>query len=240
MRKIKDLLQGQHNKACSEDGMLLIEAAYVMVVAVLVVFLAFNAGIIFYNRIVITSIANEAAASAGDVYGAVGKDPYIGYVSPDFFEGRNVYRYLRGSYGTTSGDSVVELDMDSAVKKKMKWYAGSMVYTKEMSFDHDVSAIADGISVDIDRSLKDVAVPIASVSITRQFRVLSLNPMAFFGFDPKYTVSAVGSAYCYDPIHQMNLISFVNTAADSFDLSKIDNIVKVFNKIKGMISKKDQ
>ena len=37
--------------------------------------------------------------------------------------------------------------------------------------------------------------------------------MRFFGIDPKYTCSATGSAVCYDPIHQMNIMSLCDEFA---------------------------
>ena len=77
-----------------EKGMVMIEAVYVVVIAVLIILFTFNVGVIYHNKLVLTSVANEAANGIAEVYGCIGKEPFYAYTSPGYFGGRNIYRYL--------------------------------------------------------------------------------------------------------------------------------------------------
>ena len=83
--------------------------------------------------------------------------------------------------------------------------------------------------------------------------------MRFFGIDPKYTCSATGTAVCYDPLHQMNLMALADefasnvtgafTVTDRLNgteekagqavgktLDAIEPIINLINKIKGLFA----
>ena len=72
-----------------------------------------------------------------------------------------------------------------------------------------------------------------------------MNPVSFWGLDKKYSVEAVGTAACYDIIHQMNAVSFIHeleNKADGMTLftSGIDNVIQTIHKIMKHIRKTEE
>ena len=94
-----------YKKKC-EDGMIMVEAIYVVVIAIMVVFFGFNVAVMYHNRIVLTAVADEAATSVANTYGIPGKEPFYSYMDEEDFKRWNPYRYM--TYGTRKFDTVVQ------------------------------------------------------------------------------------------------------------------------------------
>ena len=81
----------------------------------------------------------------------------------------------------------------------------------------------------------DMGLDTVTVSIQTTYPVFVLNPMSFFGLDPQYSATAVGTAVCYDPIHEMNGVAFSNELKNkAIGMSKIAGIL---DKALGIIQK---
>ena len=60
---------------------------------------------------VVTAVADEAAASIANNYGAPGREPFYSYIAPDDYSKADPYRYLNSK------------KLQNSVEKKGKWYA---------------------------------------------------------------------------------------------------------------------
>lgn len=210
-----------------EKGMVMVEAVYVVVIAVLIILFTFNVGVIYHNKLVLTSIANEAANGIAEVYGCIGKEPFYAYTSPGYFGGRNIYRYL-----------ITKGQLKETAEKKGKWYASYL--TNELEFSAQENLDFSDIKVECTES--DFGVQEIKVSVTRKYPVFIVNPASFFDIDLEYEITAEGTAVCYDIIHQMNSMSLVKELQNKADskfliTSSIDTILEMVYKLYGMFFK---
>lgn len=223
------MLEKKMDKSGRESGVVMIEAIYVVVIAVLLIFFTMNVGVIYYNRMTLTAIANEAASGVAEVYGSANKDPFYNFTEYGYFEDRNVYRYF--------GNGKNELD--SMAGKKAKWYASYLVYENEFSVGENL----DFSDISVTCKENDLNVQTLTVTIDRTYPVFIMNPVSFWGLNPEYDVQVSGTAVCYDVIHQMNSISLKNELTDRVDSSStvikiVKDAIKTTKKIIKFVKKK--
>ena len=201
--------------------MVMIEAVYLVVIAILVIFFSINVGVIYYNRIVLTSVANEAANAVAEVYGCEGKEPFYAFTASDHFIGRDIYRHFPGLKG---------FDLKNATEKKGKWYTSYLVHHSEFVAEKNM----DFSDVTVSCEENNIGLQMVTVSIKREYPVFILNPASFFDLGLKYEVSANGNAVCYDIIHQINLMSLEKEIENKIDelpvLNQIDKFIEAFSK----------
>lgn len=176
-------------------GAIAVEAIYTVVITIFVIIFTFDFGVLYHNRLVMVAAANEAASGAGATYNSPARDPFTGYVATDFFHDRKIYRY-------------VGLDNQLKTQKKAQWYGSYLIYKDEISADHKTnfaSSVHADCSYDIALGCYTV-----SVNIEREYKTFFLNPLYIFGIDPMYTCKATGTAVCYDPLYQLNMMQFAN------------------------------
>ena len=212
------------NMKREEKGIVMVEAVYVVVIAVMIIFFTVNVGVFYHNKLVLTSVANEAANGIAEVYGCIGKEPFYAYTSPGYFGGRNVYRYL-----------ITKGQLKETAEKKGKWYASYLTSELEFSSKKDM----DFSDIKVQCTESDFGVQEIKVTVTREYPVFILNPASFFSTDLKYEITAEGTAVCYDIIHQMNSMSlikeFQNNADSKFLVtSSFDTILEMVYKLYGM------
>ena len=194
-----------------EDGMIMVEAIYVVVIAIMVVFFGFNVAVMYHNRIVLTAIADEASTSVANTYGIPGKEPFYSYMDEEDFKRWNPYRYM--TYGTHKFDTVVQ--------QKGKWYTSFLI--SENEFQSEKNMDFSGIEVKCGKNPMS-GVTQVTVSITRDYPAFVMNPVSFFGLEPVYTIKTTGTAVCYDVIHQMNTIAYMNEICE-----KAEKMVPILN-----------
>lgn len=199
-------------KKRSEEGVVVIEATYVVVVALLMIVFLMNAGVMYYNRMVVTAVADEAAASIANNYGAPGREPFYSYIAPEDYSKADPYRYLNSK------------KLQNSAEKKGKWYASYSLAKDEWN----TKKRTDFSDVTVEYGRNDMGLDTVTVSIQTTYPVFVLNPMSFFGLDPQYSATAVGTAVCYDPIHEMNGVAFSN---------ELKNKAIGMSKIAGMLDK---
>lgn len=228
------MLKGRGKRMDRESGVVVIEATYVVVTAVLLIFFSINVAVIYHNRIAVTAAANEAASGVAQVYGCVGKEPFYAYANPGYFRGRNVYRYL--DYGLEFSQDSLSLRsrLNTAAEEKGKWYAGYLVSHMEYSTAKKEDRMDfDGVSVHCAQN--GIGILTLTVTIRREYPVFIMNPVSFFGLDPEYTVEASGTAVCYDIIHQMNAVAFTRELTKKLDPS--EDISEMMNNTLDLVRK---
>ena len=194
-------------KTEDSSGEVVLEAMILVIIIVYAIFFTFNIASVYYNRITVAAVAQEAASGSGAVYNSEAREPFVGYVSPTYFAGRNIYRY----FGTTNPAMNIETE------KKARWYGSYLLYKNEFatSKQHQ-KGLSDQIEVSCENNI-ELGCTVIHVSIEKEYPLFIANPMRFFGIDPKYTCSAVGTAVCYDPLHQMNLMALMDEFANDFN-----------------------
>lgn len=198
------MLCEEKKTAGKESGLVEIEAIYVVVISIMMIFFTINVGVVYHNRMVVTAAADEAAAGVAEVYGCAGKEPFYAYVGPDYFEGRDVYRYLFGGKNKLNETAV----------KKARWYASYLIYESEFTTKKSTDFMKD-VTVKCEENA--LGLRTLSVTIEREYPVFVLNPASFWGLDPHYTARATGTAVCYDVIHQINTVSFMQETIQRVD-----------------------
>lgn len=202
----------------NESGEVVLEAMILVIIIVYAIFFTINVACIYYNRITVAAVAQEAASGAGAVYNSGAREPFVGYVSPTYFQGRNIYRYF-----------AITPSMNAATEKKAKWYGSYLLYKNEFaSSQNHQKGLSDCIETTCEKDSK-LGCTMIYVSIEKEYPLFIANPMRFFGIDPKYTCTALGTAVCYDPLHQINLMALMDEMAKgvngSFTVTKqVDSI----------------
>lgn len=231
------------------SGEVVVEAMILVIIIVYAIFFTINIAGIYYNRITVASIAQEAASGSGAVYNSEAREPFVGYISPGYFQGRNIYRY----FGTT------EPAMNLETEEKAKWYGSYLLYKNEFATSgNHTKGLSDQVETSCEKN-SELGCTVIHVSIEKEYPLFIANPMRFFGIDPKYTCSATGTAVCYDPLHQMNLMAladeFASNVTGAFTITNrlngteektgqaigktldaIEPIINLINKIKGLFA----
>ena len=207
-----------------ENGEIMVEAIYVVVIAIMVIFFTMNVGVVFHNRNVLSSIANEAANGIAEIYGSIGKEPFYGYTDPEYFSGRSTYRHWNKSL------------LKERAQEKGKWYASFLIDEKEFSAEEmDFS----GVKVICDQN--SAGQDIIRVTIEKEYPVFTGAPGGIFGHELNYTIKVEGVAICYDIIHEMQGMALgkeINAKLDSLTKTSeaIKTIIELVDKIKGTSS----
>lgn len=205
-----------------ESGVVMVEAIYVVVIAIMVIFFAINVGVVYHNRIVVTSVANEAASGVAGIYSGLYKEPFYAYTEPAVFQAIDPYRYRSGGVDA----------MNDEAAEWAKWYASYLVYENEFTTDKGM----DFSGIEVTCAEDNIGLKTLTVTVKRKYPVFIMNPVSFFGLDPEYEVEATGTAVCYDVIHQMNSIALVdeieNKLGNNVIMKSIDKILDIVDKVR--------
>lgn len=214
-----------------QSGMVMIEAIYVLLIAIMVVFLTANFAVLYHNRLVLTSVANETANAVAEIYGSVSKEPKYAYAGPGYFYGRDVYRHY----------SYRQKALELGAEKKAKWYGSYLLYESEFADrEHDANgAITDSFDdLNVTCEKNELGLWEVKVSIEKSYPVFLNFPSQFFGMNLEYAVKAEGKAICYDIIYQMNSMALVKELQNKFDssLKLFDGIDKILETINTLMN----
>lgn len=187
-----------------EDGMIMIESIYVVVTAIMIIFLSINFGVLYHNSMVLSAVANETANGIGELFGSISKEPKYAYTSNRYFVKRDVYRSMNIG------------KLQRVAERKAKWYCASLLDQAEIA-PKNAQNFQDSINVSCEKNeLGEYAV---NVYLKREYPVLIPAASAFFGLDLDYTLEAQGTAICYDLMAQMNGRAFVMELQNKIDNS---------------------
>lgn len=197
----------QNTLNCRDEGVIVIEAIYIVVITIFVIMFVFDFGVLFHNRMVTAAAADEAAAAAGATYNSAARDPFTGYVPPEFFTNRKIFRYR-------------DDNLQNQARRKAQWYGSYLIYSDELSTEHKTD-FASTVKAECSYDM-NLGCQVVSVNMEREYKTFFINPLQIFGIEPTYTCKATGTAVCYDPIYQLNLMQMVDQmSSDAEGMSKI-------------------
>lgn len=202
-----------------QEGMIEVEAILVIYIWINIIFFLFNMGIVMYQQMNVVVSANEAAANVAETFNMLQSDPFTVRIEKNDFIKRNPYRY----WDETKYENWTEIKAD--------WYGAFRVAGNE--FTHKDISPTDGVKSTYKQKQ---GYRILEVEITREYDIFALNPVEAFGLNPKHSVTAIGSAVCYDPIHDMNVVALGKEVEDGlYGLSTtgsiVENAIKLIGKI---------
>lgn len=99
-----------------ESGAIMIEGIIVMVVVLFMLVWILGIGFIYYQRYVVTLVTNDCAVKIADTYYYPSSDIIIGYVEPEDFTNRDLYRFNIGQSLEDANQSKAE----SFIKKRLE------------------------------------------------------------------------------------------------------------------------
>lgn len=197
-----------------ESGNVVIEASIVMTIAVVMVAVLLNLGILLYNRNLMETMAMQAATDVANVYSTTFRDPMYGYIDDSEFFKKNLYRHIADVFTSSH---------ENATERKTEWFA---LYSLKKN---EVSRIKDLTVVDVDVVRKPGTVLQRQVVIKLK-GTFDAPLTAIWGGNNKATYIVEGRADCID---LLDYFSSVSTMKDCV-LSKVDKFTKDISKIIGI------
>lgn len=213
--KIKELSK-------EESGSTVVEASIVVPIVLMIIFVMMYLGFIMYQETALTVVANEAAASIGQIYSINSKDPFIGFTTPTELSDTYYYRSLRNALNSLTQ---VHGALDSEAAKKADWYSKYRIVSSRLY--KQTGALKVSTSFESTPGLMFQKTAVVTIEA-----VYDLPFIKFFGItDSTVAVKAVGKAQCFDILDYASEMSLTSSIL-SDTLDEIAGGVKeVFNAI---------
>lgn len=199
----------------SEKGNVVVEASIVLTIAVVMIGVLINLGVMIYNKSLMNSVAEDTAVNIANVYANTYREPFYGYIDESEFYKTELYRGLT---------NLIFKSHDQSAQRKATWF--SLYSLKKRS----LGEIKDPkIDVEVVRKPGTLIQKQVVVKIEAKFEM----PMtAIWGGNTKTTYTAEGRADCIDLLDYFNTVGTVKdtvlTKLDKF-LEHINKIIKVFD-----------
>lgn len=198
-----------------ESGEVMLEGMIIMCLTMFLLVWILGVGFIYYQRNVITTISNDAAVKIADTYCYPSSDLIIGYVEPENFTNRDLYRGIMG-------DSLLEKNTEKA-KKYIQYRL------QKTNFSNVVDSVEVELEMINDSALRKHIEVTAKCTFNTPFGVA----LKFFGMSDKFTYQAVGRADCTDVIDYISTVDY----RDNFDKNLNSNFVKAIDSCTKLIYK---
>jgi len=196
-----------------ENGNVVIEASIVLTIAVVMVAVLINLGMMLYNRNLMENVATNTAVNIANVYSSTYRDPMMGYMDDSEFYKTELYRYLANVFTSAH---------DETAARKGTWYAKYSLKKNEISKIEDPR-----IGVDIVRKPGTLIQHQVVVTIEAKYDA----PLtAIWGGNNKATYTVEGRADCIDLLDYFNTVGTVNDTV----ISKLDDFLERITKIIGI------
>ena len=190
-----------------ENGNVVIEASIVMTIAIVMVAVLINLGIMIYNKSLMDSVANEVAVDVANVYASTYREPIYGYIDDCEFYKTDLYRYV-SNFFTSSHDKSSE--------RKVQWLSFYRLKKNSLSKIEDPK-----VEMEVIKKPGTIIRHQIVVKITAKYEM----PLtAIWGGDNKVVYVAEGRADCIDLLDYFNTIGMVKETA----LSKLDDFLEHF------------
>lgn len=196
-----------------EKGNVVIEASIVMTIAVVMIAVLINLGIMLYNRNLMNTVASDAAVDVANVYSSTFRDPMYGYIDDKEFYKTDLYRYLV---------NLVTSSHDEAAERKATWYSLYSLKKGELSEIEDPK-----VHVDIVPKPGTLIRHQVVVTIEAEF---DMPLTAIWGGDNRANYTAQGRADCIDLLDYFNTVGTVKETL----LDRLDKFTEHINKIVGI------
>jgi len=196
-----------------EKGNVVIEASIVMTIAVVMIAVLINLGIMLYNRNLMETVATNTAVGIANVYSSTYRDPMVGYMDDSEFYKTELYRYLA---------NVFTSNHDETAQRKGDWYA------KYSLKKHEISKIENPrVNVQIVPKPGTLIQHQVVVTIEAKYEA----PLtAIWGGNNKATYKVEGRADCIDLLDYFNTVGTVKDTV----ISKLDDFLENITKIIGV------
>ena len=206
-----------------ENGETVVEATMVVPIVIIVIFLLIYLGFVLYQQTILTVVANDTAASIGQVYATPSKDPFVGYTNTEKLSETKLYRNLYNAVGNAMGKTDT---VDGNNELKAQWFAkyrlaSTQLYKEKGSITYDIG---------FERQPGTVLQKIVVVKIKATY---DLPFLKFFGIsNSEKLFEAEARAQCFDLLDYSSTLSLVNTVLTDSVGSTAEKINKVFDAIK--------
>lgn len=196
-----------------ENGNVVIEASIVMTIAVVMIAVLINLGIMLYNRNLMETVATDTAVNVANVYSSTYRDPMYGYMDDSEFYKTELYRYVA---------NIVTSSHDETAERKATWYA---LYSLKK---HEISEIEDPkVQVQVVRKPGTLIQYQVVVTIEAKYDA----PLAaIWGGNNSATYTVEGRADCIDLLDYFNTVGTVKETV----VSKLDKFLDSITKIIGI------
>lgn len=205
-----------------ESGSTVVEASMVVPIVLMIIFVMMYLGFIMYQETALTVVANEAAASIGQVYSTNSKDPFIGFTTPTELSDTYYYRSLRNALNSLTQ---IHGALDSEAAKKADWYSQYRIVSNRLYKENGDIKVSTSFESTPGMMFQKTAVVTIEATYDLPF-------IRFFGIaDSTVAVKAVGRAQCFDILDYASMMSLAsNVISDTLDVVA-EGIQEVFNAI---------
>jgi len=206
----------------NEEGLATLEAVFLLVWTLFIMFYLMGFGFIHYQRWTVTHVANDTAVRIAQSYAYPESDPVMGYISPEMKKKHNPYRYL----GT---------ELEKTNRDKARDYAYWTLELSRLAFPEGVPDVKTEIVHDAlgQRHVK--------VKVSADYRLLFGDFLSFFGFERTFHYDAVGYAVVTDISSYIFTVNNLKTLSDEMFTTKIsktiDAILNTINKFIDLMKK---
>lgn len=204
MKKLKRYLL---KAAKNEDANVVIEASFVMSIAVVMVVVLINLGFIVYEQNLLESTANNTASNIANVYSSLCRDPEYGYVNDVNFYKTNLYRYVTNTFNSS---------MDNKAIRKGEWFSLYRIKKNRLIKDEPKA-----VTIDVKRRPGSLLLNQVIVSITSEY---SLPLTRIWGGNNKMTFTATAKANCIDLLDYFDTVMMVEEDV----IKKLDKFTSTF------------
>lgn len=206
----------------SESGEVMLEGMIVMVITMIMLIFLLGLGFIYYQRYVVTSITNDAAIKIADTYAYPMSDLVIGYVEPDEFTSRNLYRAILTRIGGDSMHDNNEAKITAYIERQLE----------KTNFSGVIKDVQVTMEVVTDSTLRSHI----EVETVCEFNTPFGFALEFLGLNRTFTYKTYGRADCTDKMEYISTSDYfyrVLSASDvkSKTLKMANSITKFIYKI---------
>ncbi len=210
----------------SEKGSAAVEASIVVPIVIMIIFVMMYMGFIMYQQTVLTVVANETAASIGQIYSTNSKDPFIGFTTPQKLSDTIYYRTLQNTLGNFIN---IHGSLDSEAATKSNWYAQYRIASSRLYKEAGDIKINTTFESTPGMVLQKTAVVTVEATYDLPF-------IRFFGIvDSTVEVAAVGKAQCFDILDYGSTMSLASIMARDIVDPFSEKVQEVFNAIEMIV-----
>ncbi|WP_316608191.1 hypothetical protein [uncultured Ruminococcus sp.] len=192
-----------------EGANVVIEASFVMSIAVVMIAVLINLGFITYEHSLLQATANKTASNIANVYSSICRDPEFGYVNDSNFYKTNLYRYVTNFFTSSS---------DDRASRKGAWYSLYNIKRNKMMKDEPKN-----INIDVEGRKGTILLNQVIVTIKSEYSV----PLSqIWGGNNKMTFTVTGRSNCIDLLDYFDTVMMVE---DDF-IKKLDKFTERFTK----------
>lgn len=208
----------------SEKGELMIESMIIVILTLFLLIWILAVGFIYYQKNLVTTIANDAAVKVAATYSDPSMDLIMGYTSVEDFSNRPLYRnYTTGKLKTAN-------------EKNAQAYVRYML--KRTNFLGTIEDLEADVDVKLRLVLDSPMRKHVEVTTTCTFQTPFGEVFSLFGMDREITYQSTGYADCTDLADYLATTDFAARLAGgkvvkSKVLDCLNSIIKLYNNIFG-------